>query len=779
MSDIPRNAPCPCGSGKKYKRCCLQNSSSHANNQQADDGLGMSYQQAVALYQHGHLQAAGTMCEQLLRRDANNVPILELFAGIALESGNEKLAESCLLKQLKLQPKNAHVYCNLGMVLHALGKDEEAYQHCQKALELQPDFAEVYDRVGNIHESRNNLQEALENYEKALELGMKDPRVFVNAGNVSQMLGNLKVAENYFRKAIKQDSNYASAHKFLGAILLKNEHYHEAETAFQHVLNQYPNDPEAHSNLGVLWMECGDLDKAQNYFQRALYLDSSYVGAYINLGHLFEERNNIPQSQKHYKKALDLEPTNQQVKALLDTDNHEYESAEVAWRKSIKLKPNEQDGYLGLASLFSKQGRYEDAQAMFKLVESIAGGSVKLYSQWSKMEESFHNLDAAECLAKKAVELNPGYVGYFLLQAKVLRRRKQYEAALQVLHQVKAADIDSKQLQAEYWFELGRIQDKLGCYKEAFDAYNAANQIKNDYIGASYSAEEDEKWLHEHRVFYSHKSWKQLKKVQLKSKRTIPTPIFIVGFPRSGTSLLEQMLGSHPQIAAAGELSYIDTLAKRKCAEILGSKEVYPKCLMDPLAPLNQDGLELLRDFYLANMKALGVTDEVTTWVTDKMPHNILYMGLINLLFPESPIIHITRHPLDACLSAYSADFKNGHRYTSSLASTAIHYKKVMEALAHYKQILDLPLLEIRYEDLVGDQESMIHRLLDFIGVPWDDCCLQHHKSKRMVRTASYEQVTQKVYSSSVYRYQNYREAVEPIIPILESTIQSFGYSVD
>ena len=779
MNDIPRNAPCPCGSGKKYKRCCLQNNSARTNNQQADDGLEMSYQRAVVLYQHGHLQAAGTMCEQLLRKDSNNVPVLELSAGIALELGNKKFAANCLLKQLELQPKNAHVHCNLGMVLHALGKNEEAYQHCQKALALQPDFAEVYDRIGNIHESRNNLQKALESYEKALELGMKDPRVFVNAGNVSQMLGDLQAAENHFRRAIEQDSSYAPAHKFLGSVLLKNERYHEAETAFQYVLKQYPNDPEAHSNLGVLWMGRGDLDKAQSCFEQALHLDANYVGAYTNLGHLFEERNNIPQSQKHYKKALDLEPSNQQVKALLDTDNHEYESAEVAWRRSVELKPNEQDGYLGLASLFSKQGRYEDAQAMFKQVENIAGGSVKLYSQWSKMEESFHNLDAAECLAKKAVELNPDYAGYFLLQAKLLRRRKQYEAALQILQQVKVTSIDSKQLRAEYWFELGRMQDKLGHYKEAFDAYNAANQIKNDYIGASYNAEEDEKWLHEQRAFYSDKNWKQLKKVQLKSKATTPTPIFIVGFPRSGTSLLEQMLGSHSQIAAAGELPYVDTIAKRKCAEIIGSKEAYPKCLIDPSAPLNKDGLELFRDFYLANMEALGVADEATGWVTDKMPHNILYMGLINLLFPESPIIHITRHPLDACLSAYSADFKSAHRYTSSLASTAIHYTKVMETLAHYKQILDVPLLEIRYEDLVEDQESMIHRLLDFIGAPWDDCCLQHHKSKRMVRTASYEQVTQKVYSSSVYRYQNYRDAVEPIIPTLEATIQYLGYSVD
>ena len=257
-----------------------------------------------------------------------------------------------------------------------------------------------------------------------------------------------------------------------------------------------------------------------------------------------------------------------------------------------------------------------------------------------------------------------------------------------------------------------------------------------------------------------------------------PTPVFIVGFPRSGTSLLEQILGSHPQIAPCGELLFIGDISNRKAAEITGSDLSYPDLLLDSTNPLTVDKLRALQDYYLDGVKSLDVTDADTRWVTDKMPHNALHVGLIALLFPASPIIHISRHPLNSCLSAYFSNFTSGHRYTSSLESTAQHYKQVMDMLLHYRTI-GINLLEIHYEDLVQNQENVTRQILEYVGAPWDDACLQHHKSNRVVKTASYEQVTQKIYTSSLYRYRNYHEAVKPIIPILESTIEQFGYSTE
>jgi hypothetical protein len=158
------------------------------------------------------------------------------------------------------------------------------------------------------------------------------------------------------------------------------------------------------------------------------------------------------------------------------------------------------------------------------------------------------------------------------------------------------------------------------------------------------------------------------------------------------------------------------------------------------------------------------------------MPHNSTHIGLIALLFPQSPIIHISRHPLNSCLSAYFSNFMTAHRYTSSLPDTATHYREFMGMLNHYRDI-GIPFLEIHYEDLVTDQEATTRKVLEHIGAPWNDACLQHYKSDRVVKTASYEQVTQKIYTSSLYRYRNYRDAVQGIIPILADTIAQFGYT--
>ena len=212
--------------------------------------------------------------------------------------------------------------------------------------------------------------------------------------------------------------------------------------------------------------------------------------------------------------------------------------------------------------------------------------------------------------------------------------------------------------------------------------------------------------------------------------------------------------------------------------EIIGSKLPYPDLLLDNTAPLTTEKLSAMQNYYLDGVESLGMPAADTRWVTDKMPHNAVHLGLITLLFPDSPIIHISRHPFNSCLSAYFSNFLAGHRYTSSLESTAQHYKQMMDMLLHYRSI-GIDFLEIHYEDLVQDQETITRRILEYIGAPWDDACLQHHKSDRVVKTASYEQVTQKIYTSSLYRYRNYREAVKPLVPILESTLAQFVYTAE
>ena len=841
-----KNAPCPCGSGKKYKRCCGMGGTNQIT---GANPATNKIQQIIGLYQQGNLQAAAHLAEQQLRHHPQDATLIEISAVIAMQRGNPELAAEHFTRQLEIQPGNALAHSNLCMVLHALGRDESAYPHGQQATLLDPALADGWNNLGNIFKSGNKLDKALEHYEKALALDASDPRVHVNAGSVSQLLGDLETAESRYRAALKIYPEFTSALNNLGAVLQRQQRNKEAEAAYLQALKLEPENAETLVNYGSFLLECNVLEKARELLNRAVRANPDHVGANVTLGNLHDRLRDWDKVDKYYNKALLLDPNNSTVhcnlgyrcyelgkqeqaidhferalkgdphsakglaglgkcmlrqddrgdaityiedalelapwdpyahmaKAELDTYQRNFDSAESEWKHVIEHHPDMIEGYIGLANHYSDIGRYEEAHEQFLAAEERDLANLKLYHAWSNHEEKIHNLDEAERIAEKAVALSPAYPGLAILKAKLSRRRKDFIMALELLEQFDCETIESGLMKSAYLFELGDTLDKLARYPEAFAAYDAANQSKNAYVGKTYDPQADETRFGNWKKFFSAQNMGTLASLSASMDTNRPTPVFIVGFPRSGTSLLEQIIDSHPLAAAAGELVFIGNITQAAAKNITGSKLSYPELLLDTAAPLDAQKIIAMQEYYLSNIESLGISDDHTRWVTDKMPHNAIHIGLISLLFPESPIIHISRHPFNSCLSAYFANFTSGHRYTSSLESTAQHYKQVMDMLEHYRKI-GIKYMEVHYEDLVTDQESTTRKILEYIGMPWDDACLQHHKSKRVVKTASYEQVTQKIYTSSLYRYRNYHEAVQPLIPILKSTIERFGYTTD
>jgi tetratricopeptide (TPR) repeat protein len=847
MQNAPsKNAPCPCGSGRKYKRCCGQGGNAGAPAAASGDRL----QQAIRHYQQGNYQAASQITEQLLKRHPEDTGLLEISAASALQLGNSGLAADRFRQQIRLQPDNALAHSNLCMALHNLGRDEEAFVYGQKAISLEPGLADAWNNLGNLYKSGNHLQGALEHYEKSLALDSSDPRVHVNAGSTSQLLGDLETARKRYQDALKIFPGFAAAHNNLGVVYHKLGQHDAARRHFSQALKLQPDNPETLTNMSMLWLDQGEFDKAQACLEKVTRDYPAYTGALINLGYLHDRRNDSATANRYYDKVLAHDPGNSTVhcnigyslfelghqkealehfvralktdpnsakalaglgKAMLRQDDldkaaeyiekalrlspwdvhahiaraqfaaesRDHATALQEWNQVIELQPGMSEGYVGLARLYADLNRYDDARTAFQQAEAAGARTMGLYHAWSGIEEKNNHLDEAERRAAEAAGLDPDYPGLTILRAKLARRRNNLEEALALLDGIDKHEIRSREMQATFLFELGAVYDKLGRFPEAFAAYDEANQVKNEYIGKTYSPEQDAAKFTRWRAFFTPENWQRLRGIPAPRGDAGPCPVFIVGFPRSGTSLLEQILGSHPQIAPAGELTGIHELAAAKGHEITASELAYPHFLLDPDTPLTAEKLAAMRAFYLDGLRKAGAAEAGSHWITDKMPHNALHLGLISLLFPQSPIIHIVRHPFNSCLSAYFSNFKSTHRYTSSLEGTAIHYKYVMEMLNHYRDTLATGFLEIHYEDLVEDQEATTRRILDYIGAPWDPACLQHHKSKRLVKTASYEQVTRKVYRSSLYRYRNYRDAVQPLIPILQSTLQQFGYSAD
>ena len=847
MSNAPsRNAPCPCGSGKKYKRCCGQGSRPQTGGARP----GPAIQQAMTCYQQGNFQAALQVTEQLLKQHPDEATALEIAAASALQLGDSETAAERFKQQIRQQPDNALAQSNLCMALHNLGRDEEAFLYGQQAIKLDPNLADAWNNLGNIYNSGNHLQGALEHYEKSLELDNSDPRVHVNAGSVSQLLGDLDTASRRYRDALKIFPGFAPAHNNLGSTCRQLGNFETAEKHYRKALELQPDNPETMTNLGSLWIDTGNIDKARTCLEQVVHDFPAYTGASINLGYLYDRLNDKDKATQYYDRVLLNDPENPTVhcniayqlfelghqgesvehfiralksdpnsakalaglgkamlrqddldkatgyidkalqhspwdvhahiaKAQLETDTREYDSAIAEWEQAIELQPKMAEGYIGLAKLYAAMNRHDDARSQFQRAEQAGATSINLYHAWSGVEEKSNNLDEAGRLATLAQEIDPSYRGLVILRAKLARRRNAYDEALELLGTIDREKLRSREIQSGYLFELGAVNDKLGNYADAFDAYAAANEAKNEYIGKTFNPKSDEERFTRWKKFFTAGNWQTLQETCAPPADTLPCPVFIVGFPRSGTSLLEQILGSHPQIVPAGELTAIYDLTGKQGDDITGSELPYPDFLLDPDAPLTDKKLDAMRQFYLDTAMQAGATDADTRWITDKMPHNALHLGLIALLFPQSPIIHISRHPYNSCLSAFFSNFRSSHRYTSSLESTAIHYTYFMEMLDHYRDTLGIGFLEIHYEDLVEDQETVTRQILEYIGAPWDAACLQHHKSTRVVKTASYEQVTRKIYRSSLHRYRNYRDNVQAIAPILESTLERFGYTAE
>jgi hypothetical protein len=315
----------------------------------------------------------------------------------------------------------------------------------------------------------------------------------------------------------------------------------------------------------------------------------------------------------------------------------------------------------------------------------------------------------------------------------------------------------------------------MGRYDEAFAAFEAGKKRLREVSGRSYLDQHAQRLTTRLKNFFTARRLATLPRA---TRRTdVAQPLFVMGFPRSGTTLLEQTLTAHPRIAAGDELPVIAEITNLM-PRLLDSPLAYPEALAELWMGDHREDLDNLRDYYLRKVAQLGIVPEGAAWFTDKMPLNETDLGLIGLVFPESPLVHVIRHPLDVVLSVFSNLLTHGYFCAYALESAATHYVRVMDLVEHYCRELDLKYLRVRYEDIIEDQEATIRRVKAFIGEEFDPACLAFHENRRYARTASYAQVTEKLYDRSRYRYKNYLPHLQPVIPILQPVIERLGYTV-
>ncbi|MCC6969323.1 MAG: sulfotransferase [Phycisphaerales bacterium] len=565
----------------------------------------------------------------------------------------------------------------------------------------------------------------------------------------AENVGDAETAIEAYRREIAADPNFGLAHAGLGSLLLRIGRLEAAVESLTTAARLLPTNPSPPGSLAMALLRLGRASEARVFAKRVTELTPTAFPAYRLLADCCQAAKDLRGLVEAYTAAHEALPTNAEVllllaKAMINANRNEraVNTLKAAFER-IKPTPT----LLGLmGDAYLRQNKIEEAldavnRALAMEPESQYAVMVLARVRWAEDKAD----EAGALLEKLTPPLESPAVVTF---AQVRRRQKREAEAEQMLLELleRANAMDDGLMSAK--LVLGSIRESQGRYDEAFEFYKGGN----DASLARFDPEGTRKFIDS--LIDVYHAWKAPTYA-----RGDPTdvPIFIVGMPRSGTSLVEQILASHPEVFAAGELSDLEIIAQRACRRLGIQPRPYPIYMP---ALTREQVLEMGRP-YLDRIRA---TAPGATRHTDKMPHNFRHVGMIWQLFPNARIIHCRRDPIDTCLSCYSISFNASHAYSNSLEGLAFMYAQYRRLMQHWRTSLPLNLLEVVYEDLVHSPEEWSRKIVDFAGLPWNEKCLDFHKTKRAVLTASVDQVRRPVYDSSIGRWQKFEPHLKPLI---------------
>jgi tetratricopeptide (TPR) repeat protein len=512
----------------------------------------------------------------------------------------------------------------------------------------------------------------------------------------------------------------------------------DAQKTLAQVISIDPHSDWAYNDLIKLLSKSGDRGHAERIARAALRMNPENAEAHDLFGTLLSESSDLPSGEWHFRRALQLGGARPQVNA-------------------------------NLALNLMQQGRTGEAERYYREADDAAPGNLRILSHWSKLAEVEGDLPRAVELLDRAAAATSD-IDTNLLRARLLIRERRYREALDILEPCTDMNGDGH-------LERGWLYDRLERYDDAWnDFVEGKRKLKAQAGNLEYRKDAVDAFYGRLKRFFVRRNIELLPRAEL--RKDVPQPIFVCGFPRSGTTLLEQILSSHPRIRAGGELPFAADM-RNLVNRLFPDDGAFPENLSRTWTADGHYVAPLFRDYYLARAQQALLLDGGHLFFIDKMPFNELYLPLINMAFPHSRIIRAVRHPLDVCVSMMSHNFTHGFNCGYRPADIVAHLAATSDLTEHYRTELNHRELVVRYEDLVGDQERTTRQLLEHVGVPFDEACLRFHENPRYAATPSYAQVSEKLNDRSVGRHRHYaarlREFEAPLRPVLAA--MSYPYS--
>jgi len=693
-----RNDPCSCGSGRKYKHCCGK----------TPGDAQMHYLRGQALEEQGLLERAA---ESFGRATALNPEFADAhndLGEVLLRLGRTDAAMASCQRALALRPRFAAALGNLANAERARGALGAAIAGYRRVIALEPGLAEAHRNLGSALLEAGDTEEAIASLQRAIELRPEFSKAVTQLARALSAAGRGAEAIPHFERLLRVRPADETLDEY-AALLAGLGRYEASASCYRDLLGRTPRDARLHANLGHVLHCLGDFRAAIEHCRRAIELEPRLPEGHLHLGNSLLALNALFEAEAAYVAGLGVALDHAALHtahAMAERALGRLADAEASTRRALALRPDAADTLALLGSLAIDHGRFDEAEDLLRKALAIDPEQPDALTSLMTVRK----MSAADAPWRDAAE-------------RVLAR------GLAVAHTI------------NLHHALGKYYDDVDDREAAFQHHRMGNELARRSRGRYDRAEMAQRVTRTLAAF-DRNALAALRPGGLGSE----LPVFVVGMPRSGTSLTEQILASHPEVHGAGELLYWIFAAD---AERAASEEKRAAAI----AELGRAYLE-------------GLAAEVpgASRVIDKLPVNFRNIGLIHAALPGARFIHLERNPLDTCLSIYFQGFSAAHAYATDFGDLAHYYHEYRRLMEHWRAVLPpQTLLDVRYEDLVDDPEGWSRRMLAHIGLPWDPRCLDFHRTHRPVLTASNWQVRQPISKGSVDRWRRYERFLGPL----------------
>jgi tetratricopeptide (TPR) repeat protein len=640
------------------------------------------------------------------------------------QAGNLLEAQKLCLQILQDEPGHVEAQYLLGVIDNRMGRHEHAVQRMRSVVRVRPNFSEAHTILGLALHATGKPEEGVVCLRQAVRLKPNSPEAHNNLGNALHLQGKHAEALASLQQAVRLRPGYVGALLNLGIVLHKLGRLDEAAMCYQQILRLVPNHAEAHNNLGGVLQEQGKLDEAAASIRQALVYKPDHAHAHYNLGCVLLLQEKLVEAAASFEQAIRFMPNHVQAHSNLGKCLHnqgKFDKAKAIYERTLRLQPDFPIARCNLGTLLQHLGDFTGAEREYRTV----------------LRDHPRHADALWPMAR-------------------MLRRKMPDADRIALEECLAkpdlGDID----RARILFGLSTVCDAKGEYDKAAAQMRQANALMVAVYGKKgqgYNRSEHERFMESVVAAFAPAFFERVRGFGLESER----PVFIVGLPRSGTTLIEQILAAHSQVFGAGELQ----LASQDYAAL----ETQPagQSVFATPSGLESDAVRRVAQRHLDQLANLNST---AARVVDKMPENYVFLGLLATLFPRAKFIHCRRDLRDVAVSCWMTNFVE-LSWSSSLDHIVSRFRGYCRLMQHWRAV-PVDLLEVKYEETVADLPSTARRLLEWCGLDWEPACLNFHESHRPVRTASVLEARQPINSRSVGRWRNYERELSDLFAALQ-----------